>query len=589
MNIIGYSGIDQYVSFKKRAWPNLARREYRIGQGFDSAAALFNKSGIVAAAAEERFTGDKATGAFPANAIRYCLSAGNLDLRDIDYIAHGFAYEPYKVYFDQEEYTRKEYAELYSPEAQLAILQKHFPEVNWKEKYVPVPHHLAHAASAHYLSGFDKSLIFVTDGMGEMHSMTIAVGEGRDIRVLKQVPALHSLGILYGIFTMYMGFCMNMDEYKVMGLAPYGNPRKYFDKVMQFVSLKPDGTYIVPLLAKDETLEQRERHTGALQILADTFGPPRAQEGPMTQDHKDLASSLQAVFQTCQLHVLKHFRKETGMTNLCMAGGAALNCTANGAIKRSRLFQHVFVQPAAGDDGTALGAALYAQRLHDPEFKPAKMSVPLCGPEFTQKEIEAALAKRTDVKTAKIEPFEKLCDELVVRLNKGEIAAWFQGRMEFGPRALGSRSILADPRDPMMRDKINSLVKKREGFRPFAPVVTVEGASRFFEITPGDEDAYSNMLFVMPVRPAYRDKLPAITHVDGSARVQTVSREQNPRLWMLLQAWEKVSGYPILLNTSFNVRGQPIVCAPTEGIDTFLQARLHLLVMGDCLVLPNVG
>jgi carbamoyltransferase len=267
-----------------------------------------------------------------------------------------------------------------------------------------------------------------------------------------------------------------------------------------------------------------------------------------------------------------------------MAGGVALNCSANGVIRRSRLFEDVFVQPAAGDDGCALGAALFAQRQHDPGFKSQKMSVPLWGPEFGDDEICHALERSTDCVGNKMESFDELCRQVAACLAEGQIVAWFQGRMEFGPRALGSRSILADPRDPNMRDKINSLVKKREGFRPFAPVVAKEDAGRYFDIIPGDEDTYAHMLYVTQVRPPYREKLPAITHVDGSARVQTVSREQNSRLWDLLKAFQRLTDLPIILNTSFNVKGEPIVCTPQEAINTFWNANLDVLVLGNYLV-----
>lgn len=313
----------------------------------------------------------------------------------------------------------------------------------------------------------------------------------------------------------------------------------------------------------------------------------REPESEMTQDHKDIAAALQAVLQNCQLHVLRHFKRETGMSRLCMAGGVALNCSANGVIMRSRLFQKMFVQPASGDDGVSIGAALYAQRQHDPEFKPHRITVPLWGPEYNKEEIEKELASRKDVQAARFDNFEKLCKEIALKLERGDIIAWFQGRMEFGPRALGSRSILADPRGPQMRDKINSLVKKREAFRPFAPVVAREAASHYFEINPGDEEIFAHMLFVMPVRAEYRDKLPAITHVDGSARAQTVDKQHTPRLWQLLNEFQKVSGMPVLLNTSFNVRGQPIVNTPKEAIDTFLFAHLDALVMGDYIVVPR--
>jgi len=587
MNVIGLSGLATSVAFKQKWFPGLSKREYRIAQGFDSAAALVGPQGIIAAAAEERFTREKATGAFPVQAIRYCLQAANLHPRDVDLIAHGFSYEPWKTQFQADEYGRRQYEEVYSPEVQRAFLRAHFGDANWSERFVAVPHHLAHAASTFYPSGFKEALIVVSDGMGETQSLTVALGAGPDIKIVAEVPAFHSLGALYGVFTLYLGFYMGLDEYKVMGLAPYGNPRRFFDRMMQFVSLKNDGTYTLPIFARNFTPAERETHAGVLRFLEEQFGPPREPETEITQFHKDIAAGLQALLETCQLHVLQHYQRETGQRNLCLAGGVALNCAANGVIRRRRLFERMFVQPASGDDGCALGAALYAQRLHDSAFVARPMSLPLWGPESTDDEIRQSIAGRTDCSVKETCSFGELCADVAKRIAQGQIVAWFQGRMEFGPRALGSRSILADPRDPAMRDKINALVKKREGFRPFAPVVTQEAASRIFEIPPGEEPAYAHMLYVTRVRPEFRDKLPATTHVDGSARVQTVAREQNPRLWQLLVEFEKLSGLPVLLNTSFNVRGQPIVCTPQEAVETFLAANLHVLVAGDLVVLPR--
>lgn len=272
-----------------------------------------------------------------------------------------------------------------------------------------------------------------------------------------------------------------------------------------------------------------------------------------------------------------------------MAGGVALSCAANGVIKRSRQFKRMFIQPASGDDGVALGAALYVQRLNNPRFEPKRMTAPLWGPGFSREEIQEMLSTRKDCVVRHVDSFQLLCREVAERLDEGQIVGWFQGRMEYGPRALGNRSILADPRDPVMRDKINALVKKREGFRPFAPVVTKEAASKYFEIQDGEEDTYSHMLLVTQVRAAYRNKLPAITHIDGSARVQTVSRENYPQLHELLRAFDAITGMPILLNTSFNVKGQPMICTPGEALDTFLFARLDLLVLGEFLILPQAG
>jgi len=589
MNIIGFSGLDRSVPFKRNAFPGLSSREYRIAQGFDSAAALVGDDGIVAAAHEERFSRQKATGAFPVHAIKYCLQAGGVGTGDIDCVAHGFAYEPVKSYFEHDDFTRRQYEEVYAPEVQVACLREHFPDTDWGERFVAVPHHLAHAASAFYLSGFDEALIVITDGMGEIDSMTALVGTPRGMEVIRRVPALHSLGILYGVFTLHLGFFMGVDEYKVMGLAPYGNPRRFYDDIMEFVRLQKDGTYTVSLFAQNKTIEEKETHGGARRVLAEKFGPPRDPESELTQEHKDLAAGLQAVLETCQLHLLRHLKNETGLSRLCMAGGVALNCTCNGLIRRSRMFKQMFVQPASGDDGTALGAALYVHRQHHPEESNRRMTVPLWGPEYDEQGLASSVAERDDCRSVYYESFERLAKDIASRIAEGQIVAWFQGRMEFGPRALGSRSILADPRAPDMRDRINALVKKREGFRPFAPAVTHEAAADYFDVEPGDEDTYAHMLYVMQVKKPYREKLPAITHVDGSARAQTVSREHNPRFWTLLNEFGKIVGIPIVLNTSFNVRGQPIVCTPREAIDTFLFAQLDALVLGNHVLVSTLS
>lgn len=589
MKVIGMSGLHNSVEFKKRELPNLSPRDLRIVQGLDSAAVLVTHQGVVAAAAEERFSREKGTGAFPVGAIQYCLQAGGLTLGDIDYVAHGFSYEPFRSLFENHRngFTERQFSEVYSREAQLQCLHQNLSAVDWSNKLVQVPHHLAHAASAFYLSGFEESLILIVDGMGEVDSTTLAIGCKNNIEIVKRIPALHSLGILYGVFTLYLGFDINNDEYKVMGLAPYGNPNRYFAQVMDLVCLKDNGTYTIPILFRNGTLEEKETYAGTLGLLADTFGPIRTSNSEIAQRHMDIAAALQQVLQASLLHVLRHFKKETNQKNLCMAGGVALNCTANSVIKRSRMFKQIFVQPAAGDDGSALGAALYVQGKYEANFCSKRMALPLWGPRFDNNEIAQALSERRGCSSTYFESFENLVNEVAKRISHGEIVGWFQGRMEFGPRALGSRSILGDPRDPGMRDRINSLVKKREAFRPFAPAVTVEAASRYFEIDEGDESAYSHMLLVTQVREPYRQQFPSITHVDGSARVQTVAREDNAAFWSLLNKFGQLSGSPILLNTSFNVRGQPIVCTPSEAIDTFACAQLEALAIGNYLVVRN--
>ena len=584
LDIIGLSGFDNAVTFKRSRFPNLERRAYRIAQGFDSAAVMLRDGEVDFAVAEERLTHEKATGGFPLRSIRACLSHSGLVAADVDQVAHCFRYEPSIELLALEPFYRDQFAEVYDRQLLVRSLGTHFPGVDWADKLVSVPHHLAHAASAFYQSGFSESLVLVSDGMGETESMTVFAASGGGFEPLAQVPAFHSLGVLYSVFTLYLGFDFNMDEYKVMGLAPYGDRRKYFAEVMELVRLKDDGTYVIPLFGQDRTLEEKETHSGAIQALAEKFGPPRSPDGEMEQRFKDLAAAIQAVLQTVQLHVLRHFSNQTGLENLCMAGGVALNCTNNGVVQRSRLFKRVFVQPAAGDDGAALGAALYVQHARDPNTAAPRISAPLWGPAYDHDEVREALAGRAEVNAVPFESFDALAVDAAKRLAHGEIIGWFQGNMEFGPRALGNRSILADPRPDDMRNRVNMLIKKREGFRPFAPAVVAERAAEYFELDPGDEETYAHMLFVVPVRPAYRPQLPAITHVDGTARVQTVTSETNPRFYGVLKAFEAEAGLPILLNTSFNVKGQPIVCTPTEAIDTFLAAQLDALVLGDFMV-----
>ncbi len=584
MNVVGISGLNNSVPFKKRRFPNLSPVCYRIAQGFDAAAALVTPRGIEAAAAEERFTREKTTGSFPVSAIDYCLRTAGLKPEDIDCIAHGFNYQPYAEAYQESEYTSQQFKEVYSREAQLACIDEHFAETDWQERFIQVPHHLAHAASTFFVSGLDESLILVSDGMGEHHSTTIALGRGNDIEILKQVPSIHSLGILYSVFTMYLGFIFNMDEYKVMGLAPYGNPRRYLDKMMELVNLKEDGTHSISVLFRNETEEEKETYSATLRILSEMFGPPRSPESEITQHHMDIAAALQTALQNALLHTLRHFKKETGQQNLCTAGGVALNCSANGVLRRSRMFKNMFVQPASGDDGSALGAALYVKHKRDAGSRNRRMSVPLWGPEFTEDQIAKAVDKAGDFSVTHYDSLAELCDAVAERLVAGQIIGWFQGRMEFGPRALGNRSILADPRPADMRERINALIKKRELFRPFAPAVTAEAATKYFDIAPGEEDTYAHMLFVTRVRSEYREIMPAITHIDGSARVQTVSESNNPRFWQLIKAFESLSDLPVVLNTSFNVRGQPIVCTPDEAIETFSTANLDAVIVGDYLL-----
>ena len=583
VNVIGISGLDNSVAFKRRELPDLDPGEYRVAQGFDSAAALVTDDDVAAAAAEERFTGEKSTGAFPRNAILYCLEAAGLEPADIDHIAHGFAYKPMPFHRDGSLEQRR-YNEVYAPEVTAGRAEEMFP--GWGSRFVSVPHHMAHAASAFHLSGFDDSLIVIADGMGEIESLTVAVGEGDAIRVLRRYSIPQSLGILYSVFTLYLGFEMMMDEYKVMGLAPYGDPGRYRDEMQQVIELSDEGSYQIPILAHN-TRAEWETHRGALRALDDLFGERREPGGPVDDRHRDVAAAVQAGLEDVLFHVLEHFQKDTGARRLCMAGGVALNCTVNGLIADRGMFDDMFVQPASADDGSALGAALHVHRTHGRGERRMRMTMPYWGPDLTEASIETGLAARRDVTAQRYDDVDELLSVAAERLAAGEVVAWAQGRLEFGPRALGNRSILGDPRDAKMRDHINELIKQREEFRPFAPAVVSESASEYFEIEEGKERYYPHMLFVAQTRPKYRDQLGAVTHVDGSARLQTVDKEENPRFWALLKQFEELTGLPVILNTSFNLKGQPIVKDPEVALETFVVSNLDGLVIGDYLVTPS--
>ena len=583
MLILGISGLDRTSALKKAMMPGLDWREQRLVQGLDSAAALVDENGVIAASAQERHDGDKGTGAFPVDAVAACLRMAGVTMDEVDLVAHGFRYEPSPA-FELDDYLRRWYQEAYREEVQLEVLRAHYPDQDWERKLVRVPHHLAHAASSYHLSGFDDATVLVTDGMGESESTSLFQGSGGELRTTRTYPISSSIGILYSVVTQYLGFLPGMDEYKVMGLAPYGRPEVFPDAAL--VSLRSGGRLSVPLLAHDRTPEERETHRGAIRRLEEIFGPARHPDAPVTQRHMDIAAVLQRSVEESLLFVLRENQAAEGAGSsrkLCMAGGVALNCTANGLIARSGLFDEVFVQPAAGDDGTALGAALQVLRTHVPA-KPQRMAMPYWGEEFGEEEIVRAVRTLGDGHQVRRLPGDLLLKEVSALIGSGAVVSWYQGRMEFGPRALGNRSILADPTAPDMRAHLNTVVKQREEFRPFAPAVVAEEAREYFEIEPGQERMYRHMLFVTQVREQYRALLPSITHVDGSARVQVVEREDAPRFHALIQQFGQDHGTPMVLNTSFNLKGQPIVRTPQEAVDTYARSTLDALAIGDWLV-----
>jgi carbamoyltransferase len=581
MNIIGISGLETSMDFKRRHWPGLEEREYRMSQGHDAAAALIVDGRIVAAGAEERFDLKKHSPKFPIGAIQFCLDEAGLTIDDVDEIAHGFDYSRFGGLFSADEVGKQRYREVFSPLALHERVKANLPAFPL-DKVVQVSHHLAHAASAFFTSGWDECLVLVIDGMGESHSATIYRGQGTALTPVQYISAHDSIGILYSLVTLHLGFDFNSDEYKIMGLAPYGDPERYrafFDDAVQF---QADGTIRIPILRLNQTPDARENYTTTRNYLAEHLIPERRPDAEATQDHCDVAASLQACLDRTLLHIAGTFGKQIGLRRLAMAGGVALNCTANGKLMQAGAFDDIYVQAASGDDGSALGAALYRASQRG-TVNNVRMPVPFFGPRSTHGQVEAAIAPFADrVQVTRFGSLEAACESAAVAIADGKVLAWHRGRMEFGPRALGNRSILADPGHPEMRDRINAMVKKREAFRPFAPAVSLEQVHRWFDVKENTELPY--MIMIVDVREEHRAALPAITHVNGSARVQSVSCRDNPEFHTLLKAVGRRTGREMVLNTSFNVKGQPMVNTPREAIETFLGTGIDALYLEHTLI-----
>jgi len=578
MNILGISGLEQAIAFKRRQWPSLDERDYRISQGHDAAAALVSSGKIVCAAAEERFDRKKQSAHFPLHAISWCLKQAGLQLDDIDAIAHGFDYEPYREIYSLDPVTRDYFDTVLSPEAFARLVQRDLPAFPL-DRIHHVPHHHAHAASAYYTSGWDRSLVVVVDAMGEAHGTSIFEGRDGKLHRLAAFSAQDSIGIFYSLITLHLGFDFNSDEYKIMGLAPYGDPTRFRDFFAKEIKLRDDGSIRIPLLRLNKTRDERENYLATRDYLNRNLIPARPPSAEITAEHRDLAAALQECLNAVLLHICGAFARTTGNQHLALAGGVALNCTANGHLLRSGLFDDIYVQPASGDDGTALGAALFLSAENGP-VPNRRMHVPLLGPAYDDQAVQQALAAfAAQIEVRPFPSLDETCRAAADLIAAGSVLAWYRGAMEFGPRALGNRSILADPGHPEMRDRINAMVKKREAFRPFAPSVALEEVDRWFGVKPGANLPY--MITIVDVREQWRSALPAITHVNGSARVQTVSATDNPAYHRLLQEVGKKTGRQMVLNTSFNVKGQPIVNTPTEAIETFLGTGI------DCLFLEN--
>ena len=554
----------------------------------DASAALIEDGRIVAAAEEERFARIKHVTALPIESIRACLRIRGARLSDVDAIA-----VPWKYWQVGRRATLVLQAMLRSPQLFLVKGKRSAERVGqeWKELFLlrrllsqrvdgspaPAPvfldHHLCHAASAMLVSPFERAALLVVDGASESDTALLGEADRRQIRVHKRIPLPHSLGQFYAAMTAFLGFKPDHDEYIVMGLAAYGEPRYAEPLRRQVLKLRPAGSFEFNTRLLDFHLA-RERLF--VRPFVELFGPPRTPHEEITQRHRDLAASTQLVLEETLLHMARHLRTLVPLDQLCVAGGVAYNCVANSRIWREAGFRDVFVPPAAGDAGVALGAALWLTHRRGVEVVPPTMPTAAWGPEYDEPTCRATLERAGLV--VRSWPEEELIQRVASELARGRLVFWFQGRMELGPRALGHRSLLADPRREDIRALINAKVKLREPFRPFAPSVLEERASEYFDL-PGPSPF---MLFTAPVRSAAKGTIPAVVHVDGSARVQTVDRTSNPRFRRLLEAFGQLTGVPVLLNTSFNVN-EPIVCTPDDAVRCFLRTDVEWLVMGNLL------
>jgi carbamoyltransferase len=581
MRVIGISGIQGTMDYKRRHWPDLEEREYRISQGHDSAAALVIDGEFVAGVAEERIARRKHTGDFPIGAIESCLDQAGLRLSDIDEIVHSFDYAPYRALYGLDPISSVLYRDVLSREAFVERVREALPEFP-VERIGHVDHHLAHAASAYFTSGWDECLVIVIDGMGEAHGASVYRARGGLLEPIHRISAADSIGIFYSVITLHLGFDFNSDEYKIMGLAPYGDPQRFRAFFDEAITLKQDGGWDIPPLKLNGSRSERENHLATRAYLSERLLAAREPDSEITAEHRDVAAGLQACLDRAILHLCAHFGEQLGLRRLALAGGVALNTTANGKLLASGAFEEIYVQPAAADDGSALGAALH-RASQEGEIVNRRSPAPFYGPASTPEQVERALSEfDTQIQKTRFASLEDACEAAASLIASGEVIAWYRGRMEFGPRALGHRSIMADPGLPEMRDRVNALVKMREAFRPFAPAVSLGEIHRWFDVAPGTELPY--MTVNVDVRPEHRAGLPAITHVDGSARVQTVAEHDNEEFHELLKAVGRHTGREMVLNTSFNIKGQAIVNTPMEAIETFLGTGIEALFLENVLV-----
>jgi len=561
----------------------------------DSSAAIFKDGVMISATEEERFTRIKHWAGFPVQAIRFCLREAGISLSEVDYITIGR--DPKAKFINKLNYLRKNPSLVFGAfkrlrnSQEVASLENLFLEIDpgadlkmLRMKLKNIEHHRSHLASAFYASPFDEAAVLSIDGSGDFTTTMIGIGRGTKIEVLDSVDFPVSIGLFYTAFTQYLGFPHYGDEYKVMGLAPYGEP-KYVDKVKEIIKFLPNGLYswddryfVAPTKAGFE-YKDNIPSVGNLysDFFVEKFGKPRQKHEELSQYHKDLASSVQRVTEEIIFYLLGELKKRTGLKNVCIAGGVAQNSVANGKIAEATGFEGVYIPSAGHDAGISMGSALYYYHHELGEKRNPAIYSAYTGIRFSNEEIEEILKAR-NIEYRRLSD-EELYDVVTEKLIEPGVVGWYNGRAEFGPRALGARSIIADPRNPKAKDLLNSKIKRRESFRPFAPSILKEYTGEFF--TKSDEVPFMEKVF--PIRPEKHQVIPAVTHVDGTGRLQTVDKTVSPRYYALIEAFRKKTGIPILLNTSFN-ENEPIVNTPQEALDCFLRTQMDMLVLENCVI-----
>jgi len=557
----------------------------------DSSACLLKDGALVAAAQEERFTRRKHDTSFPINAINYCLESQGISGMDLEAVAF---YEKPILKFERVLHqhlemfpkTYKNFVKLLPNwfSDKLRVMKKIKKEVKYKGEVFFIDHHLAHAASSFYVSPFDKAAILTVDGVGEWTTTAYGVGEKNKINLLKELRFPHSIGLLYSTITAYLGFSVNNSEYKVMGLSPYGNMNKktnpYYKKLKEVIDIKPDGSYNLDMSYFTYHFSDRMPSEKLCDLLG---GPIRKGESELESRHKDIAAAVQLITEEVMIKILNDLHKKVKTDNIVLSGGVALNSVGNGKLLKNSPFKKIWIHPDPGDGGTSVGAAFYVYNGVFGKKRKFVLNDAYLGPGFSSEEVRKFLDENK-IKYSEIKKDRDLVNKVANLLYTDNVIGWFQGRMEWGPRALGSRSILSNPCNPDMQEILNSKVKHREKFRPFAPVVCVDDASKYFKCDTPIPLPTDYMLMVYPVIKKWHKKIPSVTHVDGSGRLQTIRRSQNPLYHDVIKKFGKLSKIPILINTSFNIRGEPIVCTPKDAFKCMMGTGIDYLIMNNFVI-----